>query len=143
MGQRLGRPSVSLATRRRERRRRRSRLDRRAEIIGTLARYGAGVSLAGRRMGRRPQAAAQGRDASPHGEVLHRLHGSDHTFCDDEAAGGAHENNRAGLSVTMDKLKLKYGHTTLHCAGMLPARESAPTRIAFTQIPVQYGVDYM
>jgi DNA polymerase-4 len=26
---------------------------------------------------------------------------------------------------------------------MLPARESAPTRIAFTQIPVQYGVDYM
>ncbi len=34
-------------------------------------------------------------------------------------------------------------HTTLHFAGMLPARESAPTRIAFTQIPVQYGVDYM
>jgi len=26
---------------------------------------------------------------------------------------------------------------------MLPAREAAPTRIAFTQIPVQYGVDYM
>jgi len=26
---------------------------------------------------------------------------------------------------------------------MLPARDSAPTRIAFTQIPVQYGVDYM
>jgi DNA polymerase-4 len=26
---------------------------------------------------------------------------------------------------------------------MLPAKESAPTRIAFTQIPVQYGVDYM
>jgi DNA polymerase-4 len=52
-------------------------------------------------------------------------------------------NNRAGLSTTMDKLNLKYGHTTLHFAGMLPARESAPTRIAFTQIPVQYGVDYM
>src|SRR5258707_2233181 len=53
------------------------------------------------------------------------------------------EGNRAGLSATMDKLNLKYGHTTLHFAGMLPARESAPTRIAFTQIPVQYGVDYM
>jgi DNA polymerase-4 len=52
-------------------------------------------------------------------------------------------SNRADLSATMDKLNLKYGHTTLHFAGMLPARESAPTRIAFTQIPVQYGVDYM
>jgi DNA polymerase IV len=51
--------------------------------------------------------------------------------------------NRNQLSATMDKLNLKYGHTTLHFAGMLPARESAPTRIAFTQIPVQYGVDYM
>jgi DNA polymerase-4 len=55
----------------------------------------------------------------------------------------ADPNNRAQLSSTMDKLNLKYGHTTLHFAGMLPARESAPTRIAFTQIPVQYGVDYM
>ena len=55
----------------------------------------------------------------------------------------ADPNNRAQLSATMDKLNLKYGHTTLHFAGMLPARESAPTRIAFTQIPVQYGVDYM
>ena len=55
----------------------------------------------------------------------------------------ADPNNRASLSATMDKLNLKYGHTTLHFAGMLPARESAPTRIAFTQIPVQYGVDYM
>ena len=52
-------------------------------------------------------------------------------------------DNRAQLSSTMDKLNLKYGHTTLHFAGMLPARDSAPTRIAFTQIPVQYGVDYM
>jgi DNA polymerase-4 len=52
-------------------------------------------------------------------------------------------SNRAQLSTTMDKLNLKYGHTTLHFAGMLPARDSAPTRIAFTQIPVQYGVDYM
>ena len=51
--------------------------------------------------------------------------------------------NRNQLSQTMDKLNLKYGHTTLHFAGMLPARDSAPTRIAFTQIPVQYGVDYM
>ena len=55
----------------------------------------------------------------------------------------ADPNNRAQLANTMDKLNLKYGHTTLHFAGMLPARESAPTRIAFTQIPVQYGVDYM
>ena len=47
------------------------------------------------------------------------------------------------LSATMDKLNLKYGHTTIHFAGILPARDSAPTRIAFTQIPVQYGVDYM
>jgi DNA polymerase-4 len=51
--------------------------------------------------------------------------------------------NRNQLSATMDKLNLKYGHTTLHFAGMLPARDSAPTRIAFTQIPVQYGNEYM
>ncbi len=51
--------------------------------------------------------------------------------------------NRNQLSATMDRLNLKYGHTTLHFAGMLPARESAPTRIAFTQIPVQYGHEYM
>ena len=51
--------------------------------------------------------------------------------------------NRNELSATMDKLNLKHGHTTLHFAGMLPAKESAPTRIAFTQIPVQYGVEYM
>jgi DNA polymerase IV len=51
--------------------------------------------------------------------------------------------NRADLSATMDKLNLKYGHTTLHFAGMLLARESAPTRIAFTQIPVKYGTEYM
>ena len=52
-------------------------------------------------------------------------------------------DNRNQLSATMDKLNLKYGHTTLHFAGMLPARETAPTRIAFTQIPVQYGTDWM
>jgi DNA polymerase-4 len=51
--------------------------------------------------------------------------------------------NRNQLSATMDKLNLKYGHTTLHFAGMLPARDSAPTRIAFTQIPVQYGTEWM
>jgi len=55
----------------------------------------------------------------------------------------ADPGHRAELATTMDKLNLKYGHTTLHFAGMLPARESAPTRIAFTQIPVRYGVDYM
>jgi DNA polymerase-4 len=53
------------------------------------------------------------------------------------------EGNRTALAATMDKLNLKYGHTTLHFAGMLPARDSAPTRIAFTQIPVRYGIDYM
>lgn len=51
--------------------------------------------------------------------------------------------NRKELSTTMDKLNLKYGHSTLHFAGMLPARNSAPTRIAFTQIPVQYGHEWM
>ena len=55
----------------------------------------------------------------------------------------ADEDHRTALAATMDKLNLKYGHTTLHFAGMLPARDSAPTRIAFTQIPVRYGVDYM
>jgi len=55
----------------------------------------------------------------------------------------ADTTHRGELSHTMDKLNLKYGHSTLHFAGMLPARESAPTRIAFTQIPVKYGVDYM
>ena len=51
--------------------------------------------------------------------------------------------NRKELSATMDKLNLRFGHTTVHFAGMLPARDTAPTRIAFTQIPVQYGVEYM
>jgi len=53
------------------------------------------------------------------------------------------QDRRGELSATMDKLNLKYGHSTLHFAGMLPAREAAPTRIAFTQIPVQYGAEYM
>ncbi len=52
-------------------------------------------------------------------------------------------DRRSELSRTMDKLNLKFGHATLHFAGMLPAREAAPTRISFTQIPVKYGVDYM
>ncbi len=52
-------------------------------------------------------------------------------------------DKRGELSATMDKLNLKYGHSTLHFAGMLPARETAPTRIAFTQIPVLYGNEYM
>jgi DNA polymerase-4 len=55
----------------------------------------------------------------------------------------ADPDNRAGLAATMDRLNMKYGNTTLHFAGMLPAKDSAPTRIAFTQIPVQYGVDYI
>jgi DNA polymerase-4 len=55
----------------------------------------------------------------------------------------ADPSNRNELSATMDKLNLKYGHSTLHFAAMLPAKDSAPTRIAFTQIPVRYGIDYM
>lgn len=51
--------------------------------------------------------------------------------------------HRKELAETMDKLNLRFGHTTVHFAGMLPARDTAPTRIAFTQIPVQYGVEYM
>lgn len=51
--------------------------------------------------------------------------------------------HRNELAATMDKLNLKFGHSTVHFAGMLPARDTAPTRIAFTQIPVQYGVEYM
>ncbi len=51
--------------------------------------------------------------------------------------------HRKELAETMDKLNLRFGHTAVHFAGMLPARDSAPTRIAFTQIPVQYGVEYM
>ena len=55
----------------------------------------------------------------------------------------AEPGNRSQLSATMDKLNLKYGHTTLHFAGMLSAKDSAPTRIAFTQIPVLYGNEWM
>jgi DNA polymerase-4 len=64
---------------------------------------------------------------------------------EDEMQVGLFEEpgHRNELSATMDKLNLKYGHTTLHFAGMLPARDSAPTRIAFTQIPVEYGSDWM
>ena len=51
--------------------------------------------------------------------------------------------HRNELAATMDKLNLKFGHSTVHFAGMLPARDTAPTRIAYTQIPVQYGVEYM
>jgi DNA polymerase-4 len=68
-----------------------------------------------------------------------------HLIPESEHQAGLFEEpgNRNQLSATMDKLNLKYGHTTLHFAGMLPARDSAPTRIAFTQIPVQYGTDWM
>ncbi len=55
----------------------------------------------------------------------------------------ADPNNRAELAATMDRLNRKYGLATLHLAGMLAAKESAPTRIAFTQIPVKFGVDYV
>jgi DNA polymerase-4 len=73
------------------------------------------------------------------GVTMHRL------IPDDELQTSlfADPSNRNQLSQTMDKLNLKYGHSTLHFAAMLPAKSSAPTRIAFTQIPVLYGVDYM
>lgn len=53
------------------------------------------------------------------------------------------QDRRAELAATMDRLNLKYGHATLHLAGMLPAKDSAPTRISFTQIPTKYGEDYI
>ena len=73
------------------------------------------------------------------GVVMHRL------IPDDELQTSlfADPSNRHQLSQTMDKLHLKYGHSTLHFAAMLPARSSAPTRIALTQIPILYGTDYM
>jgi len=42
-----------------------------------------------------------------------------------------------------NKLNLKPSYTTLGFAGMLSARDSAPTHVAFTQIPVQNGIDSM
>jgi len=51
-------------------------------------------------------------------------------------------DNRNQLSRTLDKLNLSTD--TPRCTSPGCCRtESAPTRIAFTQIPVQYGVDYM
>jgi len=53
------------------------------------------------------------------------------------------DTERANLSAAMDELNLKYGASTLHFAAMMPARKSAPVRIAFTQIPVKVGIEYM
>jgi DNA polymerase-4 len=53
------------------------------------------------------------------------------------------DTERASLSHTMDKLNMKYGASTLHFGGMMPARDAAPVRIAFTQIPAKYGVEYL
>lgn len=55
----------------------------------------------------------------------------------------AAQDRRSQLSSAIDQLNLKHGHTTVHLAGMMSAKESAPTRIAFTQIPVQYGSEWM
>ncbi len=63
--------------------------------------------------------------------------------CECPAPLFADPGSRRPLSPAMAKRNLKSGHTTLHFAGMLPARDSAPTRIAFTQIPVQYGHEWM
>jgi DNA polymerase-4 len=73
------------------------------------------------------------------GVTLHKLIPDD----DMQAMLFEEPGNRNQLSATMDKLNLKYGYATLHFAGMLSAKDSAPTRIAFTQIPTKYGVDYM
>ncbi len=213
LGFRVGRPSVPLAARRRDRRRRRARPVGHTEVPRPLPRPRPRVPVRRRRLGCRAQAAAQGRHAPPHGALLHRRHvghgqvrahpragagashkakqhtsGIQHTAwgmearfrdCQDtlslldilrktwasarEASSTNAPSSSASpcascspkantsptcsaspatapsLSATMDKLNLKYGHTTLHFAGMLPARETAPTRIAFTQIPVLYG----
>jgi DNA polymerase-4 len=50
---------------------------------------------------------------------------------------------RSNLSSAMDKLNMKYGASTLHFGGMMPAREAAPVRIAFTKIPVKVGIEFM
>jgi len=55
----------------------------------------------------------------------------------------ADQDRRSQLSSAIDQINLKHGHTTVHLAGMMSARDSAPTRIAFTQIPVQYGSEWM
>lgn len=39
------------------------------------------------------------------------------------------------LARTMDAIHLRYGAQSIVCGSMLEARESAPTRISFTQIP--------
>jgi DNA polymerase-4 len=51
--------------------------------------------------------------------------------------------NRNQLSATMDKLNLKYGHTTLHFAGMLarPRLRPHPHRLHPDPRPVRHGLD--
>ena len=87
---------------------------------------------------RRPQGAEFARPFFV-GVTMHNLIAES----DLQASLFADPDHRADLAAAMDRLNLKYGNTTLHFAAMLPARESAPTRISFTQIPVKYGVDYM
>ena len=53
------------------------------------------------------------------------------------------DSGRANLSTAMDKLNLKYGASTLHFGGMMPARDAAPVRISFTQIPARYGIEFL
>ncbi|GGG97173.1 DNA polymerase Y family protein [Silvibacterium dinghuense] len=45
------------------------------------------------------------------------------------------ESKRTRLTTAMDSLNARYGLTTLMPASMLLAKEAAPTRIAFTNIP--------
>ena len=47
----------------------------------------------------------------------------------------ASERNRVKLARTMDILNARYGAHTIYCGGMHGARDSAPPRIAFTNIP--------
>jgi DNA polymerase IV len=53
------------------------------------------------------------------------------------------DSGLTNLSNAMDKLNMKYGASTLHFGGMMPAREAAPVRISFTQIPAKYGIEFL
>lgn len=47
----------------------------------------------------------------------------------------ARQRHLSALADVMDRLDRKYGHHTVYFAGMFGARDSAPTRISYTQIP--------
>lgn len=53
----------------------------------------------------------------------------------------AHQAHLDVLADHMDRLDRKYGQHTIYLGGMWGARETAPTRIAFTQIPSMEDCD--